>query len=144
MNGSNYIKLEMKNKSENVGVATVALASFASQLDFTVSELEEIKVAVSEAVSNAVIHAYQGDGIIEVTGIIYPNDVFEVRVRDFGKGIDDIEKAMEATYTTTKDRMGLGLTFMDSLMDELNIESKPNEGTCVIMKKAPERGANES
>jgi stage II sporulation protein AB (anti-sigma F factor) len=78
MNATNYMKLEMRNKAENVGVARVALASFASQLDFTVSELEEIKVAVSEAVSNAVIHAYQGEGIIEVTGLIYPNNVFEV------------------------------------------------------------------
>lgn len=141
MNATNYIKLEMRNKSENVGVARVALASFASQLDFTVSELEEIKVAVSEAVSNAVIHAYQGEGIIEVTGLIYPNNVFEVSVRDFGKGIEDIEQAREATFTTIKDRMGLGLTFMDSFMDELSIESEPHLGTCITMKKVPERGA---
>lgn len=141
MNASNYIKLEMRNKSENVGVARVALASFASQLDFTVSELEEIKVAVSEAVSNAVIHAYQGEGIIEVTGLIYPNNVFEVSVRDFGKGIEDIEQALEATFTTTKDRMGLGLTFMNSFMDELSIESEPHRGTCVTMRKTPERDA---
>ena len=91
MNAINHIRLEMKNKSENVGVARVALASFASQLDFTIAELEEIKVAISEAVSNAVIHAYDGEGIVEVSGVIYSNNVFEITVRDFGKGIKNIE-----------------------------------------------------
>lgn len=123
---------------ENVSVVRVLVAAFASQLPFTMSEVEEIRVAVSEAVSNSVMHGYEyRDGIIEIE-VQVAGEKLEITVRDFGKGIPDIQLARQATYSTDPERMGLGLTFMESFMDELIIESEVGKGTKVLMRKKPE------
>ena len=134
---NNYMKMEFPSLSENVGLARIAVASLASQLDFTVSEIDEIKVAVSEAVTNAVIHAYRekvGNVMIQAS---LKNGTIEIIVKDEGSGIEDIDVAKKAEYTTVKGRMGLGLVFMESFMDELTIQSVPGQGTTVRMVKAP-------
>lgn len=137
---NNYLKLEFPSLSQNVGVTRLIVATFASQLDFTLAEIEEIRVAVSEAVSNCVIHAYPDKiGIVNLE-LIAREGTLEIIVRDFGKGIEDIERAKQATFSTEPERMGLGLVFMESFMDELVINSRLTEGTTVIMKKHPERG----
>ncbi len=136
----NYLKLDFPSLPQNVGLARTVVASFAAQLEFTLAEVEEIRVAISEAVSNCVIHAYpKKAGIIQLEMII-ERSTLTIKVRDYGKGIADIDQAKQATFSTDPERMGLGLVFMESFMDELNIVSRPQEGTTVIMKKRPERG----
>lgn len=131
----NQMKMTFNSLGENVGIARVTAAAFAAQLDFTISEIEEIKVAVSEAVSNAVIHGYgENTGEIELIMKLYEEKI-EYIVIDKGKGIPDIELARQPSYSTDPERMGLGLVFMESFMDELNIESEVNRGTVVTMTK---------
>lgn len=139
----NNARLELKSISDNIGLARVTVASFAAQLDFTMSEIEEIKVAVSEAVSNAIIHGYQEEtgtiGIdLEING-----DRLIIEVEDSGRGMSNIEQACEPSYTTA-DRMGLGLVFIDSFMDELNIDSELKHGTKVRMVTSPEKTAKKA
>ena len=137
---NNYLKLEFPSLPPNVGLARLVAATFASQLEFTLAEIEEIRVAVSEAVSNCVIHAYpQTPGVIEFTLSIVEGALI-MQIIDYGKGIENIEQAKQATFTTEPERMGLGLVFMESFMDEMTLNSRPREGTTVIMKKRPERG----
>ena len=137
---NNYLKLEFPSIPQNVGLARLMVATFAAQLDFTLAELEEIRVVISEAVSNCVIHAYPKKvGLVQLE-LMFKRGVFIICVRDFGKGIVDIEEAKQATFSTEPERMGLGLVFMESFMDEMTINSRPLEGTTVIMKKRPERG----
>jgi stage II sporulation protein AB (anti-sigma F factor) len=120
------------------------VAAFATQLEFTLAEIEEIRVAVSEAVSNCVIHAYPGKaGAIQLELAIESDDLI-ILVKDFGKGITDIEQAKQATFTTDPERMGLGLVFMESFMNEMQILSSPDQGTTVVMKKHPERGLTDA
>lgn len=134
----NNAKLEIKSITDNIGLARVTVASFAAQLDFTLSEIEEIKVAVSEAVSNAIIHGYQDTGgTIEIELTIEGQKLI-IEIRDYGQGIANIEQACEPSYTTA-DRMGLGLVFIDSFMDKLKIDSALEEGTMVRMIKTPEK-----
>lgn len=136
----NYLKLEFPSLPQNVGFARVIVATFAAQLEFTLAEIEEIRVAVSEAVSNCVIHAYPFEtGIIRLE-LTIEDATLGIKVHDYGKGIIDIEQAKQATYSTQPERMGLGLVFMESFMDEMELISRPQEGTTVIMKKRPERG----
>jgi stage II sporulation protein AB (anti-sigma F factor) len=131
----NQMKLEFISASQNVALARVTVASFASQLDYTLSEIEEIKVSVSEAVSNAIVHGYKDRaGIITLIGTIYP-DRLEIIIQDEGRGIIDIEKAKEPAFTTEPDRMGLGLSFIESFMDELEIQSEEGKGTKLRMIK---------
>ncbi len=119
----------------NVGVARIAVATFAASLDFTVPDIEELKVAVSEAVSNCVLHAYP-DGQGDVTVEAYPEgDSLVILVEDRGVGIPDLDKAREPGYTTAPDHMGLGLSFMESFTDELSISSTKGVGTKVRMLK---------
>jgi stage II sporulation protein AB (anti-sigma F factor) len=137
---NNYIKLEFPSLPPNVGLARLVVATFASQLEFTLAEIEEIRVAVSEAVSNCVVHAYS-----EITGAVVLSLAIEdggltIQITDYGKGIVDIEQAKQATFSTEPEHMGLGLVFMESFMDEMELKSRPQEGTTVIMKKRPERG----
>lgn len=135
----NSMKLEIPAKAENVGLARVAVAAFASQIDFTLGELEEIKVAVSEAVSNAVVHAYEPEpGMVTITCRLY-GDLVEVTVADTGRGIPDVEKAREASFSTLPDRMGLGFSFIEAFMDELEVDSAEGRGTRVRMTKRPAR-----
>lgn len=136
----NYIKYEFPSLPQNVGLARAVTAAFAAQLEFNLAEVEEIRVAISEAVSNCVIHGYPGKtGIIQLELAVI-KDSLVITVKDFGKGISDISQAKQATFSTDPERMGLGLVFMESFMDRLEIVSKPGEGTAVIMKKHPERG----
>ncbi len=137
---TNYLRVEFPSLPENISLSRVIVASFAAQLDFTLSELEEIRVAVSEAVSNCVIHGYR-----DTTGEIrlelaIKDGTLEIVVIDYGCGIDDLALARTPAYSTDPERMGLGLVFMESFMDEMTIESEPGKGTRVVMKKNPERG----
>lgn len=143
METTNWIKLEFPSDTRNVAFARTALALFASQLDWTLDELEDIKVAVSEAISNSIIHGYQlQDGVVHVEAS-YVNDTLKVSVEDFGKGIADIEQAKETGFSSIpQERMGLGFTFMYEYMDEVLVSSEPEKGTKVIMSKkvrTPER-----
>ncbi|MBM7623582.1 anti-sigma F factor [Sporohalobacter salinus] len=134
----NNARLELKSISDNIGLARVTVASFAAQLDFTISEIEEIKVAVSEAVSNAIIHGYQEKGGTIGINLEIDGDKLIIEVEDSGQGISNIEQACEPSYTTA-DRMGLGLVFIDSFMDELSIDSELEQGTKVRMVTSPEK-----
>lgn len=133
----NYMKLEFLSKSKNESFARVTAASFASQLDPTLEELSDIKTAVSEAVTNSIIHGYEyGEGIISLEATILGNKI-EIIVKDNGKGIDDIGKAMEPFYTSKPDmeRSGMGFTVMETFMDELIVESNGGKGTTIKMVK---------
>ena len=131
----NQIIMSIQSLSENVGIARVSAAAFAAQVDLTLNEIEEIKVAVSEAVSNAVIHGYEyKDGQIEISMALY-EDKLEYIISDNGKGIVDIALARQPSYSSDPERMGLGFAFMESFMDELHIKSEVNKGTQVRMVK---------
>lgn len=137
----NRLFLEVPSNPENVGIVRVAVAAFAAQLDFTIDEIDDIKVAVSEAVSNAIIHGYaERPGMVSVEARAYA-ECLEVVVEDRGRGIEDVEKALQPAFTTDPGRMGLGLTFMDSFMDELSVRSTPGKGTTVVMVKRPRLAA---
>ncbi|MGM0369706.1 MAG: anti-sigma F factor [Bacillota bacterium] len=134
----NRAKLIIESRTDNLGLARVTTASFASQLDFTVAEIEELKVAISEAISNSIIHGYQeevGEIIIDMK---LEHEQLVLLVEDQGAGIDDAEEAIKASYTTTDNRMGLGLTFIDSFMDQVEIDSELGAGTKLKMIKSPE------
>lgn len=133
----NYMRIEFLSKSSNESFARVVVAAFASQLDPTIEEISDIKTAVSEAVTNAIIHGYEyGEGIVVVEAKLEGNKI-EITVEDFGKGIEDIQKAMEPFYTSKPnlERSGMGFTVMETFMDELVVESEVNKGTKVIMTK---------
>lgn len=138
---SNHVTMEFPGKPENVAFARAAAAMFASQLDFTLDELDEIKVAVSEAVSNAVVHAYpDGKGMVKLEIGLSPDGAFTLRVIDYGVGIEDVEAARQAQWTTQpEERMGLGFTFMQEYMDKLDVVSEVDVGTRVVMEKTPAR-----
>lgn len=139
-NGSvdNHMSLSFASKPENVAFARAVVAMFASQLEFTIDEIDEIKVAVSEAVSNAIIHGYEDKpGEVRVEASLFDGRI-EVVVNDAGKGIADIAWATEATHTSRpEERMGLGLVFMREYMDEMRVDSAPNHGTTIHMIKTP-------
>ncbi|MCF6460730.1 anti-sigma F factor [Clostridium sp. Cult3] len=133
----NCMRLEFLSKSTNESFARVVVAAFASQLDPTIEELSDIKTAVSEAVTNAIIHGYEySEGIVIVESTIQGNRI-EIIVEDKGKGIDDVQKAMEPFYTSKPDleRSGMGFTVMETFMDELMVESQLGNGTKVKMAK---------
>ncbi len=132
----NKAVLEFSSRVENVAFARVAVAAFISQVDFTINDLEEIKVAVSEAVSNAIIHGYENnpERVVRVEMSI-AGEYMEIEIIDSGKGIEDIEKAMEPAYSTDPERMGLGFAFMRSFMDKLEVHSTPGRGTRVKMSR---------
>jgi len=139
----NQARFEFMSLPENVAVARVTAAAFASQLDFTLSELDEIKVAVSEAVSNAIIHGYENrpEGTVRVEITLYEN-ALEIVVDDEGKGIEDIPQALEPAYSTDPERMGLGFVFMQSFMNEFRVKSEVGKGTQVIMVKKLEAASD--
>lgn len=133
----NIMKIEFMSKSQNESFARVAVSSFVAQLDPTLEEIADIKTAVSEAVTNSIIHGYQNKkGIVFIETYIENSEV-TIIVKDNGIGITDIEKAMEPLYTSRPDleRSGMGFTVMETFMDELKVLSKEGEGTKVIMKK---------
>ena len=133
----NEMKLEIKSKSSNEAFARVTVAAFASQLDPTFEELADIKTAVSEAVTNSIIHGYENkDGNIHINCKLYDKTI-EIEVIDYGKGIENIEIARQALYTSKPelDRSGMGFTIMESFMDEMKVESIVGMGTKVYMRK---------
>ncbi len=133
----NEMKLEFSSKSNNESFARITVAAFATQLDPTVEELADIKTAVSEAVTNCIIHGYEDkEGIIKIECRLFANSI-EIEISDNGKGIEDIEKARQALYTSKSDleRSGMGFTIMESFMDEVKVESVVGIGTKVTMKK---------
>lgn len=133
----NVMKIEFASKSQNESFARVAVAAFASQLDPTIDELTDVKTAVSEAVTNSIIHGYENkDGIVKIEAYI-KNRELTIVICDDGKGIDNIELAMQPLYTSRPDleRSGMGFTVMESFMDGLKVESEKGKGTKIIMKK---------
>lgn len=137
MNQSNYIKIEFPSKSCNEAFARSAAAAFATQLDPSMEELGDIKTAVSEAVTNCIVHAYpQSIGRISLRLRILDGCVLEISVRDWGQGIADVQRAMEPLFTTGgEDRSGMGFTIMNSFMDSLRVRSSPDKGTTVTMRR---------
>ena len=137
MKTTNYISMEFLSRSSNEGFARGAVACFAAQLDPTLEELGDIKTAVSEAVTNAIVHAYPDSlGRVAVKARILEDNVLEISVRDWGKGIADVEKAREPLLTTGgEERSGMGFTIMESFMDKLTVRSAEGKGTRVTMRR---------
>lgn len=134
----NKVKIEFLNKSYNESFARVAAASFVSQLDPTLEELAEIKTAVSEAVTNAIVHGYEGTvGIVTIECSYDDNNVESISVEDTGKGIEDVEKAMEPLYSShpEMERSGMGFTVMETFMDSISVETEIGKGTKIHMTK---------
>ena len=133
----NYVTLEFLSRSNNESFARTAAAGFAAQLDPTLDELGDIKTAVSEAVTNAIVHAYPDarvTAIIKITPLT--GGVLEITVRDWGRGIPDVEEARRPLFTTGgSERSGMGFTIMESFMDKLTVRSLPGKGTTVQMRK---------
>lgn len=152
---NNEMFLEFDAVSSNEGFARVAVAAFISPLNPTLEEISDVKTAVSEAVTNAIIHGYENlsgygkpdspnipNGEIHGSGkvmlrCLISGDILHIEVQDRGRGIDNIEQAMEPLFTTKPEleRSGMGFAFMEAFMDDLEVESAPGEGTRVIMKK---------
>ncbi|MFW2491367.1 anti-sigma F factor [Clostridium chromiireducens] len=134
----NKMSVEFVSKSQNEAFARVAVAAFVSQLDPTIDEINDVKTAVSEAVTNSIIHGYENkeDGIIRIEAEINEDEV-KIIISDKGIGIDDIEQAMEPLYTSRPDleRSGMGFTVMETFMDNLEVESEKGIGTKVVIKK---------
>ena len=133
----NKMSLEFLSKSSNEAFARIAVAAFASQLDPTIEEIADIKTAVSEAVTNCIIHGYEDtQGIVKIHSYLQDNSII-IEISDTGKGIEDVALAKEPLYTSKPnlERSGMGFTIMESFMDELNIESVLNLGTKITMKK---------
>lgn len=133
----NEMKLEFLSKSNNEAFARISVAAFASQLDPTIEELADIKTAVSEAVTNCIIHGYEDrDGLISINCKIFANTIV-IEISDNGKGIENVDMAKEPLYTSKPDleRSGMGFTIMDSFMDDLEVESILGLGTKITMKK---------
>lgn len=141
MENTNEMTIVFESRPVNESLARVAVAAFSTQLNPTLEEVADLKTAVSEAVTNCIIHGYEGDiHKIWVTCRLKGQELF-VDVKDEGVGIPDVKQAMEPLYTTKpeKDRSGMGFTFMEAFMDEISVESKVGEGTVVHMKKAIRR-----
>ena len=136
-NIKNEMKLEFVSKSVNEAFARIAVASFVSQLDPTIEEIADIKTSVSEAVTNAIIHAYPNtEGIIKMHSKLYENEI-EIEISDTGEGIENIAEAREPLYTTKSnlERSGMGFTIMENFMDKLKVESIVGLGTKITMSK---------
>lgn len=134
---SNHMKLEFDSLTENTGFARVAVAAFLTQLNPTLEEVSDVKTAVSEAVTNAIIHGYEEkEGTVILFAQIQKDEML-IQVTDKGKGIPDIKQAMEPLYTSKpeKEHSGMGFMFMQAFMDEVKVESKIGEGTCITMRK---------
>ena len=139
----NFMRTEFLSKSSNEGFARAAVSAFLSQLDPTIEQLAEIKTAVSEAVTNAIVHGYPNVlGKVLVKAKICEGNVLEVSVKDRGRGIPDVEKARQPMFTTGgEERSGMGFTIMESFMDHIAVKSVPGKGTTVTLRKklAPRR-----
>lgn len=131
----NEVSLEFPSRSSNESFARSAVACFAAQLDPTLNELEDIKTAVSEAVTNVIVHAYpDAIGTVQLKARICPGNVLELTVKDHGRGIPDVDKARQPMFTTGgEERSGMGFTIMESFMDKLKVKTKVQKGTSVTM-----------
>ena len=137
MKVENYVTLEFLSRSTNEAFARTAAAAFAAQLDPTLDELGDIKTAVSEAVTNCIVHAYpESVGEIYIWVGLFDDGLVRIRIRDRGCGIADVRQAMEPLFTTLGgERAGLGFAVMESFMDKVRVRSAPNRGTSVTMDK---------
>ena len=137
MKAENYIKLEFPSKSANEALARAAVAAFAAQLDPTLDELGDLKTAVSEAVTNAIVHAYPDSvGTVWLRARILDGDRLELTVKDKGRGIADVQQARQPLFTTGgEERSGMGFTIMESFTDKLRVRSRPGAGTTVTMQR---------
>jgi len=137
MKPTNEMKVTFLSRSANEGFARAAVAAFAAQLDPAVDELADLRTAVSEAVTNAIVHAYPDRlGPVTLTVKLFENGKIQVQVKDKGRGIPDVAKAMEPLYTTGgEERSGLGFSVMESFTDRLRVRSAPDKGTTVTMEK---------
>lgn len=137
MKFENYMKLTFPSKSSNEGFARAAVACFAAQMDPTMEELGDIKTAVSEAVTNAIVHAYPTDmGVITVRCRILKDNTLDIVIKDQGIGIPDLESARKPLYTTGgADRSGMGFTIMESFMTWMQVKSSVGNGTTVHMRR---------
>lgn len=133
----NYVTLEFLSRSSNEGFARLAAAAFAAQLDPTLDELGDIKTAVSEAVTNAIVHAYPNQlGKIVMKLRLLENQTLELVIRDWGCGMEDVEQVRQPLFTTGgEERSGMGFTIMESFMNQLVVKSAPGKGTTVTMRK---------
>ncbi|MGN0480398.1 MAG: anti-sigma F factor [Lachnospiraceae bacterium] len=141
MENNQYMKLQFNSDSSNESFARVAVAAFCARLDMTIEEMSDIKTAVSEAVTNAIVHGYENEAG-EVALECYIEDmekesIIKIVIHDDGVGIDDIDRAMEPLYTSKpeQERSGMGFSFMEAFMDELDVKSEPGLGTTVTMSK---------
>ena len=142
---SNSFEIIFDSKSENESFARVVVAAFCTRLDPTLEEISDIKTAVSEAVTNCIVHAYEDtEGIVKLRATLLDN-VLEIEISDNGKGIEDVELARKPLYTTkgNLERSGMGFTIMESFMDEIEIHSVVGIGTKVVMKKRIKKEENE-
>ena len=146
MKCENQMVLEFPSKSINESFARAAAACFAAQLDPTLDELGDIKTAVSEAVTNAIVHGYPDTiGTITLRCRILAGNVLDIVVRDKGRGIENVERAMQPMYTTGgAERSGMGFTIMESFMNELKVTSRPGRGTTVHMKRKIQKRGGQS
>ena len=136
----NYFEMKLLAKSKNEAFARNVVASFAIECSPTLEEINDIKTAVSEAVTNVVVHAYdkKEDGIMQIECRVFEDErTVEIVVRDFGKGIEDVKEAIESFFTTSEDdeRSGMGFTIIQTFMNEMEVTSIKGEGTVVTMKK---------
>ena len=141
MKFQNYMILEFPSRSANEGFARSAVACFAAQMDPTLEELGDIRTAVSEAVTNCIVHAYPaGVGIITVRCRILKDHTLDIVIKDKGVGIPDVEQARRPSYTTGgSERSGMGFTIMESFMTDLDVSSAPGKGTTVHMRRKLQR-----
>ncbi|MBR6771988.1 MAG: anti-sigma F factor [Clostridia bacterium] len=137
MNKSPITRLELPAESQNESFARIFAASYSARLDPTLEELADIKTVISEAVTNAVVHAYPGKkGVIHISARVVDGDTLEFTVKDKGTGIENVEKAMEPMFTTGgEERSGMGFTIMQSFSDRVSVSSKPGKGTVVKLRK---------
>lgn len=144
MEVNNKFTMNLLAKSANEGFARACVSAFAAQLDPTLEELGDIKTAVSEAVTNCIVHAYREKiGKIYITGELCGNNTVRIKIRDTGCGIENVEKAMEPLYTTVGgERAGLGFAVMQSFMDTVKVRSSVGKGTSIIMTKRINRRIN--
>ena len=142
MKNTNEMEIRFDSRSENEGFARVAVAAFMTKLNPTVEEVADVKTAVSEAVTNAIIHGYEQEiKKVHIRCRIREN-IFFVEVSDTGRGIENVEEAMRPMFTTRpeQDRSGMGFAFMEAFMDQVEVESEPGKGTTVKMQKAIGKG----
>lgn len=142
---TNEMKIEFDSRSCNESFARVAVAAFMTQLNPTLEEVADVKTALSEAVTNAIVHGYENEIRKVYVECRVEDQMLTLKVTDYGKGIEDVKKAMEPLFTTKPDteRSGMGFAFMEAFMDEVEVESEPGKGTKVSMKKRIGRTVSE-